>query len=125
MQLCQPRLDQPFQLIVGLEVQHITEAKPVVAMIVAGRKGMKPQPVADTRAGRGTITGGRRPLRHVLFQIALAAACHNPILKPVAKRLKERGKPHKLVMIATARRRVTIANAIIKTGKPWQIQSGE
>lgn len=42
MQLCQPRLDQPFQLIVGLEVQHITQAKPVVAMISAGRKGMKP-----------------------------------------------------------------------------------
>ncbi|RAI52090.1 hypothetical protein DOO74_19465 [Rhodobacteraceae bacterium AsT-22] len=59
------------------------------------------------------------------FQTALAAACHNPVLKPVAKRLKERGKPHKLVIIATAGRRVTIANAIIKTGKPWQIQLGE
>jgi transposase len=61
----------------------------------------------------------------VLFQAALAAACHNPILGPVAKRLKERGKPHKLVIIAIARRLVTIANAIIKTGTPWQVQPCE
>lgn len=74
--------------------------------------------------GKRTIAGGRRSLRHVLFQAALAAACHNPVLKPVAKRLKERGKPHKLVIIAIARRLVTIANAIIKTGIPWQPQLG-
>ena len=70
-------------------------------------------------------TTRRRSLRHVLFQAALAAAYHNPVLKPVAKRLKERGKPHKLVVIAIARRLVIIANAIIKTGVPWQIQPGE
>ncbi|MBU2961892.1 IS110 family transposase [Citreicella sp. C3M06] len=75
--------------------------------------------------GRRTIAGGRRSLRHVLFQAALAAAYHNPVLKPVAKRLKERGKPLKLVVIAIARRLVTIANAIIKTAIPWQIQPGE
>jgi hypothetical protein len=39
-------------------------------------------------------------LRHVLFQAALAAACHNPVLKPVAQCLKARGKPHKLVIVA-------------------------
>lgn len=72
--------------------------------------------------GKRTIAGGRRSLRHVLFQAALAAACHNPVLKRVAKRLKERGKPHKLIIIAIARRLVTIANAIIKTRTPWQIQ---
>ena len=61
----------------------------------------------------------------MLFQAALAAACHNPVLKPVAKRLKERGKPHKLIIIAIARRLITIANAIIKTGTPWRVQSNE
>lgn len=61
----------------------------------------------------------------MLLQAALATSCHNPVLKPVAKHLKERGKPHKLVIIAITRRLVTIANAIIKIGKPWQIQPGE
>ena len=92
----------------------------------AAMTGLAPVPHdSGAMRGRRTIAGGRRSLRHVLFQAALAAACHNPVLKPVAKRLKERGKPHKLVIIAIARRLVTIANAIIKTGIPWQIQPAE
>lgn len=43
--------------------------------------------------------------------------CHNPALKPVAQRFKERGKPHKLVIVAIARRLNTIANAVLKTGE--------
>jgi transposase len=75
--------------------------------------------------GRRTIAGGRRSLRRVLFQAALAAAYHNPVLKMVAKRLKERGTPHKLVIVSIAGRLVTIANAILKTGIPWRVQIGE
>lgn len=79
---------------------------------------------SGTVRGRRTIAGGRRALRHVLFQAALAAACHNPVLKPLAKRLKGRGKPHKLVIIAIARRLVTIANAVLKTATPWYANPG-
>ena len=75
---------------------------------------------SGTMRGRRAIAGGRRALRHVLFQAALAAACHNLVLKPVAQRLKMRGKPHKLIIVAIARRLVAIANAILKTGVPWQ-----
>jgi transposase len=75
--------------------------------------------------GRRTIVGGRRSLRHVLFQAALAAACDNLVLKPVAKRLKEYGRLHRLVIIAIARRMVTIGTAIIKTHSPWQLQPGK
>lgn len=63
--------------------------------------------------GRRMIAGGRRALRGMLFQAALAAACHNPDLKPVAKRLKEKSKPHKLVISAISRRLITIANAVL------------
>ena len=58
----------------------------------------------DSRAMRGkrVIAGGRRALRHVLFQAALAAACHNPLLRPAAQALKIRGKPHKLVIVFIA-----------------------
>ena len=89
----------------------------------ASMTGLAPVP-RDSGAmrGRRKITGGRRALRHVLFQAALAAACHNPILKAAAKRLKEKGKLHKLVIVAIARRLITIANAVLKTGVPWQLQ---
>lgn len=92
----------------------------------AAMTGLAPVPHdSGAMRGRRAIAGGRRSLRHVLFQAALAAACHNPVLKPVAKRHKERGKPHKLIIIAIARRLITIANAIIKTGTPWQVQPNE
>ena len=89
----------------------------------ASMTGLAPVPHdSGAMRGRRMIAGGRRALRHVLFQAALAAACHNPILKVVAKRLKEKGKPHKLVIITIARRLITIANAVLRSGLPWQPQ---
>jgi transposase InsO family protein len=108
----------------------LTAELPELGRMTAGEAavatGMLPVPHdSGAMQGRRTIAGGRRSLRHVLFQAALAAACHNPVLKPVAKGLKERGKSHKLVIIAIARRIVTIAYAIIKTDTPWQVQHRE
>ncbi|WP_211657433.1 hypothetical protein [Paracoccus alcaliphilus] len=37
-----------------------------------------------------------------------------PVLKPLTKRLKGRGKPHKLIIAAVARSLGTIANAVLK-----------
>ena len=78
----------------------------------------------DSGAMRRTrvIAVGNRALRYVLFQAASAAACHNPVLKPVAQAFKIRGKPHKVIIVAIARRLTTIANAILRTGVPWQNQ---
>lgn len=102
-------------------VAEMPELGRMTAGEAAAMTGLAPVPHdSGTMRGRRAIAGGRRALRHVLFQAALAAACHNPVLKPIAQRLKERGKPHKLVIVAIARRLVTIANAILKTGAPWQ-----
>ena len=54
-------------------------------------------PIAhDSSALRGkrAIGGGRHLLRHVMFQAALMASHHNPVLKPFANRLRAAGKPH-------------------------------
>ena len=89
----------------------------------AAMTGLAPIP-HDSGALRGkrAIAGGRRHLRHVLFQAALVAAHHNPSLKTVAGRLRRHGKPHKVIIIAIARRLITIVNAILKAGSPWQPQ---
>ncbi len=104
-------------------IAEMPELGRMTAGEAAAMTGLAPVP-HDSGTMRGTraIAGGRRALRHVLFQAALAAACHNPVLKPVAKRLKERGKPHKLIIVAIARRLITIANAILQTGRPWHPQ---
>jgi len=87
----------------------------------AAMTGLAPVPrESGTLRGKRSIAGGRRSLRRVLFQAALAAAYHNPTLKPAAERLKRNGKPHKVIIVAIARRLVIIANAILKSGMPWR-----
>lgn len=82
-------------------------------------------PIAhDSGAMRGkrAIGGGRRLLRHVMFQAALVASHHNPVLKTFADRLRASGKPHKVVITAVARKLTTIANALVKSGQKWTSQ---
>ena len=77
-------------------------------------------PIAhDSGASRGkrAIAGGRHALRHVLFQAALVASTHNQTLKAFAERLRAKGKPHKVVIVAVARKLIVIANALCKSGK--------
>ena len=106
-------------------VAEMPELGRMTAGEAAAMAGLAPVPHdSGVMRGRRAIAGGRRALRQVLFQAALAAACHNPALKPLAKRLKKRGKPHKVVIIAIARRLITIANAILKTGDTWRPQPG-
>lgn len=82
-------------------------------------------PIAhDSGATRGkrAIGGGRRMLRHVMFQAALVASHHNPVLKTFADRLRAGGKPHKVVIVAVARKLVTIVNALCKSRQKWTSQ---
>ena len=57
-----------------------------------------------------------------MFQAALVASHHNPVLKVFAKRLRAVGKPHKVVITAVARKLVTIVNALIKANQEWSAQ---
>jgi transposase len=74
---------------------------------------------SGTLRGKRAIAGGRRALRHVMFQAALVAAHHNAIMKAFADRLRKAGKPHKVIITAVARKLVTIANALCKSGQKW------
>lgn len=83
-------------------------------------------PIArDSGAMRGkrAIAGGRRLLRHVLFQAALVASHHNLALKTFADRLRAKGKPHKVIITAVARKLVTIVNALCRSGQKWSPQA--
>lgn len=83
-------------------------------------------PIAhDSGAMRGkrAFGGGRRQLRHVMFQAALVTSHHNPILKTFADRLRAAGKPHKVVITTVARKLVTIANALCKSRQKWANQA--
>lgn len=49
---------------------------------------------------------------------ALTALRLDPAMQAFAHRLKERGKPAKVVITAIMRKLAVILNAVLKTGKP-------
>lgn len=71
------------------------------------------------RKGYRSIRGGRDDVRQALFNCARVAIVHNPVAKPFYERLRARGKPHKVAVVATMRKMLTILNAILKTNKDW------
>lgn len=70
--------------------------------------------------GKSFIAGGRAAPRSALFIGAMVAARHNGPLKAFYSRLIAAGKPKRLALVATARKLLTILNAIIRDQKPWQ-----
>ncbi|MDR2128555.1 MAG: transposase, partial [Burkholderiaceae bacterium] len=72
--------------------------------------------------GKRFIWGGRADVRAVLYMAALTAKRHNPVVKAFAERLKQAGKAPKVVIVACMRKLLTIMNAMLKHGTPWQSQ---
>jgi transposase len=71
--------------------------------------------------GKSFIGGGRAAVRTALFQGALVAKRHNPVLRDFHQRLIDAGKPKLVAIIAVARKLLTILNAILRDKTPWQI----
>lgn len=67
--------------------------------------------------GRSFIAGGRAPVRTALFMVA---SRQNAALKTFRNRLIAAGKSKLVALIATARKLITILNAILRDGTPWQ-----
>jgi transposase len=88
---------------------------------VAALAGLAPY-ADDSGARRGGrhIRGGRADARRALYLAALSARRHCPPLKAFADRLAARGKKAKVVLVAVARKLLVIANAILRSGKPWR-----
>jgi transposase len=70
--------------------------------------------------GKSFIGGGRADVRTALFLGAMVAAKHNPELKAFRDRLVAAGKPKLVALVATARKLLTILNAILRDRTPWQ-----
>src|SRR5438477_9911774 len=72
------------------------------------------------RRGERHIRGGRREVRRALYMAALAVARVPGPLRDFAQRLKAKGKPSKVALIAVARKPLVIANAVIRDGRAWE-----
>lgn len=78
---------------------------------------------SGTWRGKSFIGGGRAGVRSALFMGAMVAARHNPDLKAFRDRLVAAGKPKLVALIATARKLLTILNAIIRDQTPWRAKN--
>ncbi len=74
------------------------------------------------RSGQRRIYGGRATIRCVLYMAAMVASRCNPELKAFATRLKERGKPIKVVFTAVARKLLVGLNAMVRDDADWNSQ---
>jgi transposase len=69
--------------------------------------------------GRRAIWGGRADVRHTLYMAAIAAIRSNAHIKAFYGRLIERGKPHKVAVVACMRKMLTILNAMARSNTHW------
>jgi transposase len=70
--------------------------------------------------GKSFIGGGRADVRAMIFMGAMAAVRHNPVLRDFRNTLVDAGKPKIVAIVATARKLITILNAIVRDQTPWQ-----
>ena len=73
--------------------------------------------------GKRFIWGGRADVRAVLYMATVSAIRFNSRIKAFADRLKQAGKPSKVVIVACMRKLLTIMNAMLKNNTPWTSQN--
>jgi transposase len=97
------------------EIGHVTREH------AAALAGLAPfDDDSSDQVGVRHIEGGRERLRKSLYTAALPAAFHwNPQLKLIYQRLTAAGKPHKVALVACARKLLIYANTVVERGTPW------
>jgi transposase len=72
--------------------------------------------------GKRAIWGGRVNVRNTMYMAALSASRFNAPLKAFFQRLTAAGKPHKVALVAVARKLLTILNAMLRDRAAWNPQ---
>lgn len=88
---------------------------------IASLAGLAPHPnQSGTRTGQSHIHGGRPCVRAALYIAAVSATRSDHGFRSEYLALRASGKPAKVALVAIARRIAVAANAMLKTGEPWQ-----
>jgi transposase len=74
---------------------------------------------SGSTSGRRRVQGGRFNVRRVLYMATLTAIVRNPTLKVFYERLRAAGKLPKVALVACMRKLLTMLNAMVRTGTPW------
>jgi transposase len=72
--------------------------------------------------GKRRIFGGRAEVRAKLYMAALTASRSHSPLRRFYQRLREAGKAAKVALVAVARKLLTIVNAVVRNGQPYDAE---
>jgi transposase len=92
---------------------------PEQAAAFAGLVPYRRESGTSRRGTRPVGRGGHAALRATLYMAALSAARFNPCVKPLYDRLLARGKPNKVARVASARKLMHIAWAVVVTQRDF------
>lgn len=103
------------RLVAQLPELGLLDGKQMAALV-----GAAPFP-RDSGVFRGQrrIRGGRASVRCALYMATLTAVRWNPVIKAQFERLRARGKPFKVAMIACLRKLLVILNTMAHTNTAW------
>lgn len=106
--------------IAGVVIADMPELGALHRKAAASLAGMAPHPnQSGPLAGRNAISGGRPCLRTAFYMAGMVAARCDPRFKAAYREMRAAGKPPKVAIVATGRRLVTIANALIRENKTF------
>ena len=75
--------------------------------------------------GKRFIQKGRKYLRNALYMVVLSGQIHNPYIRSMFERLRKKGKPAKVALVACMRKILTQLNAMIRDGKTLGFGGGK
>lgn len=70
-------------------------------------------------AGKASIKGGRHYARKTLYMAALTASRFNDRFKNIYQKLRARGKPFKVAIVAIMRKMIIALNSMVKYNSAW------
>ena len=79
---------------------------------------------SGNRQGNRVIRGGRGSVRRALYLCAWSAIRHDEQMRRFYRRLRERGKPGNVSVVAVMRKLLLHLNAVARRGTPWVPQAG-
>ena len=102
-------------------IAHLPELGELEHRQIAALVGVAPYDHdSGTMRGKRRCRGGRSKVRNVLYMAALSAGRFNPALAAMRKRLKDAGKPPKIILVALMRKLLTILNAVMRDDSEWR-----
>jgi transposase len=106
-----------------VDVNHYRSARQVAAF--AGLVPKHRESGSSVRGKPRLCKVGTARLRKALYFPAIVATQHNPIIRAVSQRLRDRGKCRMLIIGAAMRKLIHIAYGVLKSGKPFDPDYGK